>query len=69
MRKISFPVTLFLFFCFSLSAQEEVGAASMEAVEASSSSTWKNWVFAGSALVTAVVGVVIISTNTGTYNH
>lgn len=50
---------------------EEVTTATVAPIlkEPETPSTWQNWVFAASALVTAVIGVVIISTNTGTYSH
>ncbi|MBI3900601.1 MAG: hypothetical protein HY324_00460 [Chlamydiia bacterium] len=69
MKKVLFQAALLFFPLSSLFPQEELGSASMEAVSTSSSNAWRNWIFAGSALVIAVVGVVIISTNTGTYNH
>lgn len=69
MKKIIFLCVLcFLFSSSDLSAQE-TGAAAASSTEVSKSSHWQNWVFAGSALVTAAVGVVIISLNTGGYGH
>jgi hypothetical protein len=45
---------------------EEMGSASTESVETSSSSSnWQCWVFATSALLTAALGVVIVSLNPG----
>lgn len=48
---------------------QETGAAAASSAEATQNSNWQNWVFAGSALVTATVGVVIISLNSGTTSH
>ncbi len=48
---------------------QETGAAAGDSIQAAQSSNWQNWVFAGSALVTATVGVVIISLNSGTTSH
>ncbi len=48
---------------------QETGAAAASSAEATQSSNWQNWVFAGSALVTATAGVVIISLNTGNTSH
>ncbi len=48
---------------------QETGAAAADSAEATKSSNWQNWVFAGSALVSATVGVVIISLNSGTTSH
>jgi hypothetical protein len=48
---------------------DDVGVAACEASDDATSSDWRNWIFAGSALVTFVLGVVIISTNTGTFSH
>ncbi len=57
----------------SLSAQdtavEESDTSTTDMASESRSSTWQNWVFASSALVTAVIGVVIISLNTGTTSN
>ena len=52
----------------SLSPQEP-GHASVESTEVGSSSNWQNWIFAGSALVSATLGVVIVSLSTGTQSH
>lgn len=46
-----------------LTAQEAVGAA---AAEASQSSDWQSWTFASTALVTAALGITLISMDTGT---
>jgi len=53
----------------SISTVEDTGFVAASAVEVSKSSNWQNWVFASSALVTVVVGVVIISLNSGTTSH
>jgi hypothetical protein len=69
MKKVFF-FTVFLFFSMSRLYAEETGeGAAAASASASSRSNWQNWVFAGSALVTVVVGVVIVSTNTGTFGH
>ena len=47
---------------------QETGAAAVDYAELTKSH-WQNWVFAGSALVTAAIGVVIVSTNTGNFGH
>ena len=50
-------------------SQSSTGTAAAEAVDTSQNSNWQNWVFAGSALVTATIGVVIISLTSGTTSH
>jgi purine-cytosine permease-like protein len=50
----------------SLQAQE-TGAAAANASE--STSEWVNWVFAGSAIVTATIGVVAVSVDYGRTTH
>lgn len=50
------------------SPPQGTGFAAASSADATTSN-WQNWVFAGSALVTAATGVVIISTNTGSFNH
>lgn len=67
MKKLSFLTIFFLCSVSGLWAQE-TGAAAASSAQATTGN-WQNWVFAGSALVTAVVGVVIISTNTGSFGH
>ncbi len=67
----------FLYFALLLSmsvsaqdvAVEESDTSTTDAVSEGRGSSWQNWVFASSALVTAVIGVVIISLNTGTTNN
>ncbi len=67
MKKVSFLTIFFLFANLGLSAQETgCGAA---CGTQTSTGDWQNWVFAGSALVAVIVGVVIISTNTGHFGH
>ena len=48
--------------CYGEESEEVVEAPPPEVVQ---ESNWRNWVFAASALVTATIGVVIISLNTG----
>lgn len=63
---------LFLFALFVMTSElcaQETGAAAADSAQATQSSNWQNWVFASSALVTATVGVVIISLNSGTTSH
>ncbi|MBM3184178.1 MAG: hypothetical protein FJZ64_02605 [Chlamydiae bacterium] len=70
---------LFLLSAIRLSAQQETGEeaataqetgeAAAIAAETTKESNWQNWVFAGSALVTATIGVVIISVSSGTTSH
>jgi hypothetical protein len=48
---------------------EDTGSAAAISAETAQESNWKNWVFAASALVTAAIGVVIISLNTGNTSH
>lgn len=67
MKKISF-LTIFVMFATPALFAQETGAAAVDSAEVASSN-WQNWVFAGSALVTAAIGVVIISTNTGSFGH
>ncbi len=67
MRKVPFLTIFFLLANLALSAQE-TGAAAESGAQATTSN-WQNWVFAGSALVTATVGVVIIATNSGSFGH
>lgn len=67
MKRIVFLFVL-IFSIHPLSAQE-TGTASATAAEASKSSNWQNWAFASSALVTATLGVVIISLSSGTNSH
>jgi hypothetical protein len=68
MKKVPFLIIFSISSMTGLSAQEIEGIAAAEAAE-TSSSNWQNWVFAGSALISAAVGVVIVSTNTGTFGH
>jgi hypothetical protein len=44
---------------------EETGETAEPPAEIAQESTWRNWVFAASALVTATIGIIIISLNTG----
>jgi len=67
MKKLPFLTIFFLFSIPGLWSQE-TGAGAASSAQATTGN-WQNWVFAGSALVTAAVGVVIISTNTGTFGH
>ena len=67
MKQVLFLIIFSLLSIPGLWAQETgVGAASSAQA---TTGNWQNWVFAGSALVTAAVGVAIISTNTGTFGH
>lgn len=70
MRAVHYLTLIVCAFGHCLAADEtEVTAIAPIAEEPQTPSTWQNWVFAASALVTAVIGVVIISTNTGSYSH
>jgi hypothetical protein len=52
----------------NLSAQD-LGAASAESLQTGSSNQWKGWVFASTALVSAAIGVVVVSLNPGSTSH
>lgn len=67
MKKISLLIIFILSTTATLSAQETGTAAASSAETASSN--WQNWVFAGSALVTAAAGVVIIAMSSGSTSH
>ena len=60
MRRLFLFLTIFA--CLPQFYGEETGEAPPEIVQ---ESNWRNWVFAASALVTATIGVVIISLNRG----
>lgn len=52
----------------SASAQnqyQETGTAAAKSSQKGRSTSWQNWVFAGTALVLAAVGVFVVSTNSG----
>lgn len=67
MKKL--PILIILCICSAPGLQaQETGAAAVDSAEITKSN-WQNWVFAGSALVTAAIGVVIVSTNTGNFGH
>ena len=67
-KSIFFLILTFLFSTHPLTAQE-VGEAAVASTETASSNQWKNWVFASSALVAVVIGVVIVSLNPGSTSH
>ncbi|HSX38816.1 MAG TPA: hypothetical protein VLE95_08355 [Chlamydiales bacterium] len=73
MKRILRTASFLMFALFpmasNLNAQETGTAASMSAEMAQDDSNWQNWVFASSALVTATIGVIIISLNSGTTSH
>lgn len=43
----------------------QTGSAAASSRNVAKGNTWQNWVFAGSALVTAAVGVFVVSMNSG----
>lgn len=67
MKKVLF---LFIFSLLSIPGlwAQETGVGAASSAQAATSN-WQNWVFAGSALVTAAVGVAIIATNNGSFGH
>ncbi len=69
MKKKFFLYTVCFLFSASGLFSQETGIGAENSTYAGKSSSWQNWVFAGSALVTATVGVVVISLNTGGYSH
>ncbi|OGN65136.1 MAG: hypothetical protein A3E80_02330 [Chlamydiae bacterium RIFCSPHIGHO2_12_FULL_49_9] len=61
---------LFVLLALTLSSilqAQETGAAAAEGTR--SSGEWINWVFAGSALITATIGVVAVSIDYGRTAH
>lgn len=64
MYRLGLIVLIILSFSrFPLVAEEPFAAAS--GVEQGASNSWKDWTFAASALVTASLGVLIVSTSAG----
>jgi hypothetical protein len=57
-----------LFFIHPLPAQE-AGDAAAASAEMGSSNNWQSWVFASSALISAAIGVIIVSVNPGSTSH
>lgn len=57
-----------LFSGLSLSAQE-TGEAAVNSASIASSNNWQNWAFAGTAIVTASVGVFLVTLDSGANAH
>ncbi|MBI5272863.1 MAG: hypothetical protein HY861_02645 [Chlamydiia bacterium] len=69
MQRIAFLFILSILASTPKLYAEETGAAAANSAQESTSDHWQNWVFAGSALITAAIGVVIVSLNSGTFSH
>lgn len=69
MKKQTAFFILTLFFCTQNLSAQDVGAGAVASRETGSSNTWKNWVFASTALISVVIGVVVISLNPGSNSH
>ncbi len=50
-------------------AQESSGSAAIQSSEAGRKMSWQNWVFAGTALVAAAIGITFIALNQGSHAH
>ena len=65
--------TTLLFSILLLSTQtliaQDIGSGAARASQTSSSNNWQSWVFATSALISAAIGVVVVSLNPGSTSH
>ena len=61
-------VVSLLLIAASLPAQE-TGSAASSAASTGGGSEWENWTFAASALVTAAVGIFVVSTQDAASSH
>lgn len=63
MKKI---ITLLM---IALTLQAQPGEAGIESTKAAKESHWQNWTFFSTLVVTATIGVIVVSLNTGKPAH
>ncbi len=49
----------------STSGYSTIGTAAAKSSQAGRTTSWQNWVFAGTALVLATIGIVVVTINSG----
>ena len=48
---------------------QQTGSAAASSSSSAKSSNWQNWVFAGSALIMAAIGITVVAINSGKDAH
>ena len=69
MKKSTILLVLIALLSTQILVAQDVGAGAVVASQTSSSNNWQNWVFASSALISAAIGIVIVSLNPGSTSH
>lgn len=64
MQQIRICLVTLLFFGRALFA-ETSGDTAVQTAKDASSNEWQNWIFAGSLLLTAASGIIVVSLHTG----
>ena len=65
MRNFTLLLILFSLLTQGSVSAQTTGVAAVETVETASEGSWQNWVFAGSAILTAAGAIFVVTMNNG----